>query len=157
MTTLAQVRRRGDKALYPTEALNGCEDALVLFAAGFLGEQDCVWIEQAGIRATCVDTDADLVAEMRRLYPASWRFVVADAYYYASETPRQWDLVSVDCPSGTAMERCAALAPLWCKLARRAVVLGTAPGSVLVAPGGWAVSRTVSRSPIADWTLLEAV
>lgn len=147
-------RERGNRRLYPTEILERCETALVLFAAAFLGEQDAVWIEEAGLVATCVDNDAERLDEMLRLYPEDWTFVSGDAYEFARRGGR-WDLVSVDCPSGDSFDRCADLLDLWCSLARVAVVLGTSPGRRLVAPDGWRVARTIRRSPIANWTVLE--
>lgn len=155
--SVAEVRERGKRDLYPTEILPRCSTALVLFAAAFLGEQEAVWIEEAGMMATCVDNDAERLREMKELYPARWSFVPFDAYDFAKRVKSarmQWDLVSVDCPSG-AFPKCERLLPLWCSLARVAVVLGTAPGRRVTAPDGWRVSRTIRRSPIANWTVLE--
>jgi hypothetical protein len=154
--TVEAVRERGKRDLYPTEILERCDSALILFAAAFLGEQDAAWIEEAGLLATCVDNDAARLAEMETLYPESWRFVVADVYEYANSEVFIRDLVSVDCPSDQ-FDRAAQHLNLFCTLARVAVVLGTAPGQRVTAPDGWRRTRTVRRSPIANWTVLERV
>lgn len=151
---VADIRQRGKRDLYPTEILARCETALMLFAAGFLGEQDAAWVEEAGLVATCVDNDRERLVEMAAMYPDGWTFVCEDVFRFARSAKWRWDLVSVDCPSG-AFEKCERLLPLWCSLARVGVVLGTAPGVRVATPDGWRVVRTVRRSPIADWTLLE--
>lgn len=154
--TVEEIRERGNRDLFPTEVLIGCKTALVLFAAGFLGEQDAAWIEEAGILATCVDVDEDKLKQMTRIYPDGWIFVRQDAYQFAGKSGWRWDLVTIDCPSGD-FDKCLTLIRLWCELARKAVVLGTAPGAAVGAPDGWRVARTVRRSPIANWTVLEPV
>ena len=58
-----------ERHLYPVEALRGLRTALMGFCAAFLGRQDCVWVEEAGLVATCVDTDAERLFEMAGLYP----------------------------------------------------------------------------------------
>jgi hypothetical protein len=152
--TVDDVRAHGDRALYPTEVLEGCESALVLFAAAFLGRQDACWVEEAGLVATCVDSDDRRLQEMLRLYPEDWTFVRDDAFSFVTRTARMWDVVSVDCPSG-AFERCAAHVTQWCQVARRAAIIGTAPGERLAQPPGWRVTRRIRRSSIAYWTVME--
>lgn len=155
--SLDEIRARGNRDIFPTEILPGCSTALVLFAAAFLGEQDAAWIEEAGIVGTCVDHDEDRLKEMVRIYPDRWIFVNQDVYRFAGKATWHWDLVTVDCPSNE-FDKCERLIELWCGLARISVVLGTAPGaSSVTAPDGWRVSRTIRRSPIANWTVLEAV
>jgi len=157
MQTLADVRTAADESLYPRHVLQGCETALVVFAAAFMGRQDAVWVAEAGLTATCVDHDARLLRRMERMYPAGWEFVCGDAYEFAEESGGQWDVVSVDCPTGQ-FERCAALLPTWCDLARRAVVLGTGPeGAGLVPPGGWVLTEWLRRSDFVEGGVYWAV
>ena len=145
--------------LYPREALRGLRTALVGFCAAFLGRQDCAWIEDAGLVATCVDLDADRLDEMRELYPGEWSFVCDDIYRYAKTLYAfgyQFDLVSLDPPTNQ-FTRCADNAELWCALARRLVVLGTGRYTSLVVPDGWALSSTHYRSDFQGgvyWTTL---
>ena len=95
--------------MYPREALRGLRTALVGFCAAFLGRQDCAWIEEAGLTATCVDPDADRLDEMHELYPEQWSFVRDDVYRYAQTLyvfGYQFDLVSLDPPTNQ-FTRCA--------------------------------------------------
>ena len=145
MVTLEQIRRGAGERLYPRHALAGCEDALVLFAAAFHGQQDAIWIAEAGMRATCVDLDGEKLNEMVLAYPEGWEYVTGDAFQYALMTERTWDVVSIDCPSNL-FERCAELLPMWCLLARKAVVLGCGTDTDLAAPEGWQITDRVHRS-----------
>lgn len=157
--TLGHVRDEGAGDSYPRGLLARCDNALVLFAAAFLGRQDAYWVADAGVRATCVDTDQARLAEMEALYPRDWQFIAADAFAYAEGTDRRWDLVSVDCPSD-AFEKCASLVGTWCSIAEVAVVLGNGLGVRVVAPDGWRVTETRKRSDFVGgtyWAVLEPV
>jgi hypothetical protein len=152
--SLAEIR--SDDRSYPRSLLQRCETALVLFAAGFHGLNDGVFLADAGIRATCVDTDAEKLNEMLRIYPDDWTFVVADAYEYATVSGK-WDLVSVD-PYTNQFQRCADLVDAWCALARVAVVLGTGVGTKVDPPAGWEITETRFRTSYDGgtfWTVLE--
>lgn len=152
--SLDDVRVEADRELYPRRVLAGCETALVLFAGAFFGRQDAVWIHDAGMRATCVDVRP--LDAMAALYPAGWEFVEADAFEFCERSGGQWDVVSVDCPTNL-FRRCAESLPLFCDLARRAVVLGS-DGSRVVAPAGWVVTETRQRSSFRGgvyWDVIE--
>jgi hypothetical protein len=125
--------------------LAGCESALVLFAAAWLGRQDAVYMADAGLVATCVDRDETRLLEMRSFYPNDWRFVCADVFEFAEQTGDQWDVVSLD-PFTNEFQRCAQLLPLWCDLARDAVVVATGPGVAMSIPDGWRMSEMRRRS-----------
>jgi hypothetical protein len=155
--SLDQVRAGAAPAIYPRHVLTDCETGLVLFAAAFHGQQDAVWMADAGITATCIDLDGGKLEEMRAVYPDGWQFVKADAFKYATNANRQWDVVSIDCPSNL-FDRCAELLPFWCLLARRAVILGTGTGTVIEPPAGWRVSERLRRSNFQGgcfWTVVE--
>lgn len=155
--TLREIRRPADGRSYPRHLLKQCEDALVLFAAGFHGRQDAYWVADAGLQATCVDKEGDLLFEMAAVYPDGWEFQHTDAFEFARWTGQMWDLVSVDCPS-TLFERCAREVGLWCDIARKAVVLGTGGDTVVNVPSGWTVTETRRRSDNYGgcfWTVLE--
>lgn len=158
--TLEHLRSVMDASKYPCEVLGGCEDALVLFAAGFYGAQDAIHIANAGLTATCVDIDPEKLAAMSDAYPEGWEYVTADVFEFATSAlaDRQWDVVSLDCPS-QLFARCEELLPLWCLLARKAVVLGSGSGHLGVkAPLGWRWRESVWRSNYLDgvyWTVLE--
>lgn len=143
---------------YPTELLVGCESALVLFGAAFLGINDAIHVAAAGIAdVTVVDVDAARLATMRSLYPAGWEFVESDAFDFAgrqSAAHARYDLVSAD-PWTDLMPRCRDLLPTLVSLARRAVVLGVEPALSLEAPAGWD-GRRIERSALSDWLVLEA-
>lgn len=151
--TLQQIRTRAAGNAYPVELLEDCGSALLLFAAGFHGSQDAIFVADAGIQATCVDIDSGRLHEMAEAYPAAWEFVVADAFAFA-HNPAGYDLVSVDCPTNL-FDRCAAAVGVWCSLARKAVVLGTGQRTTVVAPDGWEIAGVICRSDMASWTVLE--
>jgi len=145
--------------IYPTDLLTGCETALVLFAAAFGGRQDAAFIADAGLAATCVDQDGDRLLEMAINYPAGWEFVHRDVYEFVREETRRWDVVSAD-PWTTQFDRCADLLPTLCRLARRAVILGTGPGTILGAADGWRETSRVHRSDYRGgtyWATVELV
>lgn len=159
--SLAEVGREAEPALYPRRVLAGCETALILFASGFWGRQDGFWVADAGLRATCIDVDADRLDEMAALYPTDWYFVEADAYAWAPTASGRWDVVSADCPTGH-FDRCAEMLPVFCRLAKRAVVVGAGPDrDAIVAPDGWEMTEFLWRSNYVrggvHWAVLEAV
>lgn len=156
MKTLEQVRDPGAGLSFPCDRLTG-EDALVLFAAAFLGRQDAFWIAEAGLLGTCVDLDQKKLREMEELYPAGWNFLYAEVFEFANATQGVWDVVSIDCPSG-AFHRCARLLPLWCGLAERLVILGTSPTTRIDPPPGWELVDRRHRSTFkggTEWAVLE--
>ena len=146
---------------YPTHVLEGCETGLCLFAAAFLGHNDAIHFTEAGIVTTCLDDDADRLAEMRELYPSAWAFVDADAWTYAQAAASEdlfWDAVSVDTFTGDAMERSLASLGLWCSLARKAVVVGITLDLTdrYATPKGWR-SSLFHRANDVHWLTLERV
>ena len=154
--SLANIRDSADNT-YPVSVLEGCETALLLFSAGFFGSQEAIFVADAGLTATCVDIRPKRLHEMAAVYPSGWEFLVDDAFDFAETTERQWDVVSVDCPSG-AFQRCADMVYVWCGLALRAVVLGTGPSSSVTAPAGWRITSVQKRSDYRGgtyWTVLE--
>lgn len=141
---------------YPTDKLVGLETALILFSAAFGGMNDCAWIADAGLRATCVDLDGERLDEMREQYPDGWEFVRLDAYEFAA-VDAQWDVVSCD-PFTNEFDRCADNVEAWCRLARHVVILGTGTHTVVEPPAGWKVTAKVKRSEYAGgvyWTVVE--
>jgi hypothetical protein len=138
-----------DDQNFPHDVLVGCETALVLFAAGFHGRQDAYWIKEAGMTATCVDSDPALLEEMKPLYPDDWSFVCDDAYGYAlyadKHLSRQWDVVTLD-PWTNEFQRCADNLPAWCRIARHSVVLGTGVHTDVTAPAGWRIEAVRKRT-----------
>lgn len=148
-----------DDMNFPHAILAGCETALVVFAAHFRGVQDAYWIAEAGLTATCVDMDRQKLEDMEPMYPSDWEFVEADAYEWAVQPGRQWDVVTLDPWSGQ-FQRCADNISAWCRLARHAVVLGTGLSTDVEAPTGWTVTDRRRRSDYDGgvfWTVLERV
>lgn len=154
--TLEQVRADARAELYPRHVLTGCSDALVLFAAAFHGLQDAVWMAEAGLKTTCVDVDSQKLTEMSTFYPEGWEFVTGDVFEYVSRTNDRWDVVSIDCPSNL-FAQCAGFTPVWCLLARKAVILGCDRRPIAVPPG-WRVTEHRYRSSFAGgtyWAVLQ--
>lgn len=148
---------------YPVWALKGCETALIVFAAEFRGMNDAAWIVDAGLRATCLDINTAKLEEMSVHYPDDWEFITADAYDFAGECAGsdmyRWDVVSLD-PFTNHFARCAENIDVWCRLARRAVIVGTGTDTVIVSPPGWIQTDCVKRTDYQGgvfWTVLEPV
>jgi hypothetical protein len=153
--TLDELRHRA--APYPAEIPRGRESALVLFGAAFLGVNDAIHMAGAGMTAvTVVDTDAERLETMRRLYPDEWDFHAVDAFAFVEaqrDAGTRYDVVSAD-PFTGLMQRCRAELPAFCALARHAVVLGAEREQELDPPDGWRCRRA-ARSELADWIVLE--
>lgn len=149
--TLDQIREQRDDT-YPDEYLAGCGDALLLFAAGFLGRQDGIFILDRGMTAVCVDARRSDLEEMAGIYPSEWEFVQADVYELVArrELPSA-DVVSVDCPSGQ-FDRCADILDRFCAVARRVVVLGCGHSTEIFPPAGWRLAERRWRSTFAGGT-----
>lgn len=138
-------------SVFPAAALEGCETALCLFSAAYLGRQDAYWVARAGLDATCVDIDGAKLDEMKPLYPSGWGWAQADVFEWAEMNRdnlfAHWDVVTLD-PFTGLFERCANELPLWCSLANKSVVLGhgnyrlTRPA----APDGWTMTDIIKRS-----------
>lgn len=157
VATIDDIRDLHSGASYPGHLIRGRVDALVLFAAAWLGRQDAYWIYDAGLKATCVDRDQEKLDEMKALYPDTWEFVNGDVYDFAENTWDTWDVVSLDCPSDQ-FQKCADKLQLWCDLAHEAVILGTGVGTYYRVPDGWKVSDVRKRSTYLGgvyWTCLE--
>jgi hypothetical protein len=149
-----------DARPYPTGVLEGCETALVLFAAAFLGRNDAVHFADAGVPfVTLVDVDGERLEEMRGLYrDPDWHWVVGDAWYFARKArdlEARFDVVSLDPFTGTAMTRVHADLEPWTAIAKRAVVLGVLDGDVLNVPGGWHPTELIERGNNVLWAVLE--
>lgn len=152
-----------DRLLYPVHLLEGCETGLCLFAAAFLGQNDAAHFEEAGVRTTCVDTDAERLGQMAFNYPSTWRFVPMDAWEYAERWAAygwQWDAVSVDPFTGDPMKKALGTLDLWTSLARKFVTIGVAtreplaPSALHRSVPGWRASL-LPRSALASWLVLE--
>ena len=158
MTTLDEIRLRAGSDTYPVRVLDGASSALIVFAAAFFGLNDAVFIADAGITATCVDSDRGRLETMREMYPDSWRFVTDDAYAFGESAMRSgetWDVVTVD-PWTSAFDRCAVVD--WPRLARRAVVLGVGPDTVVAPRNGWRETERLRRSEYRGgvyWAVIE--
>ena len=157
MTQLTELSR--DNA-FPAARLAGMSDALVLFAACWHGRQDAVFVADAGLTATCVDHDDRKLEQMASMYPESWEFVAADVFQWTSAwatAGRRWDVVTIDCPTNL-FDRCATLTGRWCELARRIVVLGCSPTTIIQPPDGWTVVDRMRRSDYrggVEWAVIE--
>lgn len=150
-------------SVYPNpRTFDGCESALCLFSAEWLGKQDVYWLAKAGLTGTCVDLQGDKLAQMRELYPEGWKFHEDDVYGFselAVERGWQWDVVNLD-PWTGQFQQCADLIDRWTTLARKVVVIGhgnyrlTPPE----APEGWTLVQTIKRSDFkghVDWLVFK--
>lgn len=144
---------------FPHDALIGSSTALVLFCGAFHGQQDAYWVKEAGLKATCVDLDPGLLAEMKPLYPKNWSFVQHDVYTYPdyAKGALKWDVVTLD-PWTNQFQKCADRIEDWCMLARHHVVIGTGPQTTVLPPDGWEITDVRKRSDYDGgvyWSVLE--
>lgn len=133
------------KRAFPSWLLHEGDTALVLFAAAFGGVNDAQYLRDAGLTGTCVDIDHEKLGEMALQYPEGWEYVHADVFDYALWTQRTWDVVTVD-PFTNLFGDCAVKLPIWCAVARKAVVLGCGRDQELNVPDGWTVAEMRRRS-----------
>jgi hypothetical protein len=154
---LARIGREAINRPYPTDQIQDCHTALLLFGAGFLGGNDGWHIAQAGLSATVVDTDDAKLNEMRNLYPDDWRFVCDDAFSFAHKLSLgSFDLVSVD-PFTNLAGWCLTDLPVWTGIARKAVTLGTTESALdgwAGPPTGWTHTDTITRNTGIYWLVL---
>lgn len=140
---------------YPVEVLDGCDSGLLLFCSGRLGITDGHWFAQAGLTdVTAVDWDAATLEPFAEQYPGWWHYVKEDAFQYAWEARRNWDIVSVDAPSQYAPQLVEHI-PLWLALATKRATLtlyrhcfvGVPTVDELPdPPDGWRYDRLIRRS-----------
>jgi hypothetical protein len=144
--SFADIYDRGSGETFPCHLLEGQETGLVVFAAGFYGMHDAYWMAEAGMRAVCIDVDAEKLAVMERIYADDWEFVEADAFDFVEAMIGTYDVVTVD-PGSNWFERVADLTDLWCSRANRAAVIGAGVGTKdMRAPEGWKVTDVRRRS-----------
>lgn len=123
-TSLSQILSRAGE--FPRHLLPRGGTALAVFSAGFWGWNDVIYLQQAEMAVTCVDTNQDRLWEMAKLYPAGWVFHVDDAWHYAecaASEGHKWDVLSVD-PWTQTIQKALDDLPLWCALANQLVVIG---------------------------------
>ena len=142
---------------YPADMLTYCETGLCLFAAAFMGVNDAVHYARKGLHTTCVDTNADRLSDMARVYPEGWEFLVSDAWDFAEECLAAdifYDAVSVDTFLGDATERSMGTLKLWCSIARKCVTATIPAGASPPVPAGWR-SYEYPRSTKASWLVMQ--
>lgn len=131
---------------FPLDALKDCKTALILFAAGFYGRNDAVWLARQGIQSTCVDLDHEKLDAMADVYPDNWEFVVDDIFKYVSKSKhRRFDVVTAD-PWTNQFQLAADITQGLCRLAKKSVILGTGAQTIIAPPDGWKITRKVDRS-----------
>lgn len=146
----------GAGVTYPTDLLHGCRTGLLLFGAGFLGENDGRWFRRQGIHSIVVDRDAEKLAEMRREYPGDWAFLAGDAFEYAERYARaglRFDAVSVD-PPLHMLDDCFDLLPLWLSLSNHLLTLTSRDG-VTWQGEGWRMSTITRVAGSTQWLVCE--
>ncbi len=145
-----------DARPYPAHLLEGLATGVCLFGAAYLGHNDAVHFWEHGLATQVVDVDFDRMAQMRRLYPDDWNFVVMDAWQYAEGCVANeiaFDAVSVDCYTGDAEQRALETLELWTELANELVTVTIATGSRFTVPKGWR-SGHMRRGYRASWLIL---
>lgn len=151
--SLVEILRRAGE--FPRHLLPRGGSALAFFSGGFWGWNDVIYLQQADMTVTCVDTNKDRLWEMARLYPGGWSFCVDDAWEFAREhAGEEWDVVTVDPWSQTILTALEDL-PLWCSLAKQLVVIGCLMDEPTPEPpDGWKV-WVLPRNERVGWLVME--
>lgn len=153
-SSLSDVLRRAGE--FPRHLLPHGGTALAFFSAGFWGWNDVIYLQQADMTATCVDTDKDKLWQMAELYPEGWSFHVDDAWHYAECAASEgltWDVVTID-PWTQTIPKALEDLPLWCSLANDLVVIGCFIGEDNPPiPDGWTAS-VLARNERVGWLVL---
>jgi hypothetical protein len=142
---------------YPSFLLPISGTALGVFAAGFLGWNDCIHLVRAGLVCDFVDNNQNNMLEMKSMYPPGHTFHVEDAWDFAERASyegRQWDVVTVD-PFFEDMARKAwDSLDLWLSLAGNLVTLTVHPDTELPVPEGWSQCY-YPRGDNVDWLVMQ--
>lgn len=142
---------------YPAHMLPAGGTALALFAAAYLGHNDAIHFARKDMVATCVDVDAERLAEMSMVYPDDWTFVDADAWDFARVAQiaeMRWDAVSVDTFIGDATDRSLKSLELWCTLANKIVTVTLPADNVCGYSTDGFTASVYPRSDLANWLVL---
>jgi hypothetical protein len=158
--SLKQLREANAHFPFPRYVLQTCDNALMLFCAGFYGKNDCVWVEEAGItNVTAVDIDQDKVNVMKSLYPDEWEFLVEDVYSFTAKATSkglEYTLVVADVPL-TQFESSRPWYKHWCLLSTKYVLI-TAEANAFVRAGhlprDWKVKAVINRTSQSSWLFL---
>lgn len=146
-----------DASHFPENELRGCKTALMLFCAAFMGRNDCIWVAQTDIVATCVDTDGEKLAAMGAIYPEAWTFTHGDAWQVATRLQKRgetFDLVVCDTWTGDLLDRVLASLDLWTSLANRVVLTTYKRDLPYETPAGWRAS-VLARTTNVEWLRLK--
>jgi hypothetical protein len=153
--TFPQINRQARP--YPSYLLPTPATALAIFAAGFLGWNDCIHLVRAGLECDFVDSDQLRMMEMASLYPAGHRFHVEDAWNFAERAAyegRKWDVVTVDPFFEDMAQKAWASLDLWLSLARIFVTLTVHEDTELPVPAGWSQSY-FPRGADVGWLVMQ--
>lgn len=140
---------------YPAALLDDCESGLAVFSAAFRGWNDVIHFARKGLRTTCVDSNADRLAEMAAIYPADWEFVTSDAWDFAEHAASEdttWDAITVD-PFTDNIQRVLDTLDLFLSLSRKVATFTVKRTSVLPSLEGWEQSL-VPRARDISWLVL---
>lgn len=141
---------------YPAYHLSADLTGLAIFSAAYEGRNDAIHFARNGMVATCVDQNFDWLWKMEKLYPDSWTFVHADAWWFAEDAAAKgqtWDVVTVD-PYRPMIGRAIETLPLWCSLAEQVLTIGVFSAEPQPAiPDGWHASL-FPRTDEVGWLVL---
>lgn len=78
---LEWIRTKVGKREFPEYVLEGTSSAAAFYAAALMGVRDVIHLHDHNVKdVVLIDLDADKMAELQKVYPANWEYVVDDAY-----------------------------------------------------------------------------
>ncbi|HTV71951.1 MAG TPA: hypothetical protein VMF90_25750 [Rhizobiaceae bacterium] len=94
------INSKTDNREFPEFVLQDSTSAAAFYTAALLGVRDVIHLNNHGIHdVTLVDLDPEKTEEMRKVYPASWDYVIDDAYKVMDRfraEGRRFDVILLD-------------------------------------------------------------
>jgi hypothetical protein len=96
----AEIIENATNKTFPVNVLEDAQSVACLYSAALMGQRDVIHVAQRGIQVvTLVDHDAEMMAEMRKVYPENWNYHVGDAFEFvraARAARNRFDVVILD-------------------------------------------------------------
>jgi hypothetical protein len=97
---LNELRERAADRPFPVKVLENVRSACAFYSVGLMGMRDVIHLQGKCVpEVTLVDIDGEKMAEMRKIYPQNWDYVVGDADEVLSlfrRQKRRFDVIVLD-------------------------------------------------------------
>ncbi len=95
-----EIAQNSRNKAFPHHVLENAQSVACIYSAALMGQRDVIHVAESGIEAvTLVDHDAEMMDEMRKVYPTNWNYRVEDAFAFIREaraTRRRFDVLILD-------------------------------------------------------------